>query len=342
MFVLQLIVLTSAAQVVSPFNKLKLKDTAATYSFIVSGHFHGASTNLSTFPAATVLANTDTLNSFQPAFLFTLGDMFLDLDKNYIDHYQRALFSKLKMPVFNAVGNHDLSNGDMYEKTFGATYYSFIAGLELFIVLNTEKDDGSIKGEQLEMLQEALKKGQQQSIKNIFILSHRPIWSENDPAYTGLFAGNTRTALGSNNYEKEIKPLLTNISKVKNIYWMSGSMANAPASFFYHKDESSNITFMQTAIRDLPRDAVLLVTADKGIISFKGISLTGQSLEPIEHYGIEYWKKSVPEEEKFNYRLLPLMIFKAIMHPYFWSGFAVALLLFLLLRFVNKRWKKRK
>ncbi|MCW3102607.1 MAG: hypothetical protein JWO09_1047 [Bacteroidetes bacterium] len=339
---LLLLSLTSAAQVISPFNRLELKDTSDTYSFIVSGHFHGASTNLSTFPAATVLANTDTLNSFQPAFLLTLGDVFLDLDKNYIEHYRRSLFSKLKMPVFNAVGNHDLSNGDMYEKTFGATWYFFTAGSELFIVLNTEKNDGSIDGAQLEMLQNALKKGEEQSIKNIFIFSHRPVWSENDPTFAGLFAGNTRTAIGSNNYEKELKPLLTAVSKAKPVYWMSGSMANAPASFFYHRDEKTNITFMQTAIRDLPRDAVLLVTANKGAISFKGISLTGQSLEPVEHYGIEYWKRSVPEEEKFNYRLLPLMLFKAVTHLYFWSGFVIALLLFLLLRFVTKRWKKRK
>jgi len=339
---LLLLALSSAAQVISPFNRMELKDTSAAYSFIVSGHFHGASGNLSTFPAATVLANTDTLNSLRPAFLLTLGDLFLDLDNTYIEHYRRSLFSKLKMPLFNAVGNHDLSNGDMYEKTFGATWYFFTAGSELFIVLNTEKDDGSIEGEQLEMLQNALQNAQEQDIKNVFIFSHRPVWAENDPVFAGLFAGNTRTAVGSNNYENELKPLLTAIAKVKPVYWMSGSMANAPASFFYHKDENTKITFMQTAVRDLPRDAVLLVTADKGVISFKGISLTGQSLEPVEHYGIDYWKRSVPEEEKFNYRLLPLLVSKAVTHLYFWSGFVIALLLFLLLSLVVKRWKKRK
>lgn len=329
------------AQIISPFNKLKMKDTLSDYSFIVSGHFHGASSNTSTYPAATLLANIDTLNSVNAAFLMSLGDLFIDVNEIYINNYNKSLFNKLKMPLFNAVGNHDISNGNYYEKVFGKSYYSFLLNSELFIVLDTEQDDGSIVDGQLEFFKNRLKDANSEKVKNIFIFSHRPIWSENNSRYSALFAGNTRTALGENNYDDEIKPLLLEISKSKSIYWMSGSMADAPASFFYHKEAESNIIYIQTAIRDLPRDAVMQVNLVNGKVKFKGISLTGQKLDMIENYNIEYWTKAVPDEAKFNFRMLPYLTKQILFHYYFWIGFTSSLLILIILRFVYSKWKKR-
>lgn len=329
------------AQIISPFNKLKVKDTLSDYSFIVSGHFHGASSNTSTYPAATLLANIDTLNSVNAAFLMSLGDLFIDVNEIYINNYNKSLFNKLKMPLFNAVGNHDISNDNYYEKVFGKSYYAFLLNSELFIVLDTEQDDGSIVDGQLEFFKNRLKDANSEKVKNIFIFSHRPVWSENNSRYSALFAGNTRTALGENNYDDEIKPLLLEISKSKSIYWMSGSMADAPASFFYHKEAESNIIYIQTAIRDLPRDAVMQVNLVNGKVKFKGISLTGQKLDMIENYNIEYWTKAVPDEAKFNFRMLPYLTKQILFHYYFWIGFTSSLLILIILRFVYSKWKKR-
>ncbi|MGZ4055323.1 MAG: metallophosphoesterase family protein [Bacteroidia bacterium] len=331
-----------SAQLVSPFNKLSVTDTSKSYSFIVSGHFHGGSTNISTFPASTILAGIDTLNALKPAFLISLGDLFLDVNDVYIEHYQKSFFSKLQMPLYNAVGNHDVGNGNMYEKIYGKTFFSFKIQSEFFIVLNTELNDGSIKDEQLAFFKNALNEAHAKEIKNIFILSHRPVWSENAPDYKNLFAGNTRTALGHNNYEEVIKPLIADFSKDKSVYWFSGSMAGGPSSFFYHKEANTGLTVIQTAIRDLPRDAVLQVNVADGKISFKGISLTGQNIEPIENYDIDYWKKTIAPEEKFNYRLLPLMTKQMLMHQYFWIGLVVGSLLFVTAFFIKRRWKRKK
>lgn len=330
------------AQTISPFNKRSIADTSASYSFIVSGHFHGESTNMSTFPASTLLAGIDTLNNIKPIFLMSLGDMFIDVNETYINHYQKSLFDKLEMPIFNAVGNHDLSNNNYYENVYGKTFFAFTNHSELFIVLNTEINDGRIKDEQLIFLRNSLIAAHSEKFKNIFIFSHRPVWSENNPVYEGLFLGNTRTALGENNFEDDIKPLLLEFSKEKSIYWMSGSMADAPASFFYHKELESNITFVQTAIRDLPRDAVLQVNVEDGKITFKGISLTGQTLQPIVSYNIDYWNKNISIEEPFNYRLLPYLTMKMVSHYYFWIGFTSSIILLLILRFLYSIWKKRK
>ncbi|MBA3284467.1 MAG: metallophosphoesterase, partial [Nitrosopumilus sp.] len=166
-----------SAQVISPFNKIEIKDTLDSYTFIVSGHFHGASTNASTFPSSSLLANIDTLNALKPQFLMSLGDLFVDVNDTYIKNYQNSLFDKIKTPLFNAVGNHDISNGNIYEKVFGKTFFSFEYGSELYIVLNTELNDGSISGEQLDFLKKVLFGSVSDNKKNIFIFSHRPIWS---------------------------------------------------------------------------------------------------------------------------------------------------------------------
>jgi hypothetical protein len=329
-----------SAQIVSPFNKLNVSDTSQIYSFIVSGHFHGASSNISTYPASSLLANIDTLNSLQPSFLMSLGDLFLDVNEINILHYQKSLFNKLKMPLFNAVGNHDLS-GNLYEKVFDPTFFKIIINSELFIVLNTEVNDGSIKGEQLEFLKNTLFPDSLQGIKNIFIFSHRPVWAESIVKYKNLFQGNTRTILGNNNFP-EIISLFQPISKSKNVYWISGSMGGGPSSFFYDRNDSVNITFMQTAIRDLPRDAVLLVTVNNGNILLKGVSLTDEVLKPIEQYNIDYWNKTIPPEQHFNFRLLPYLTIQIISHKDFWIGVFLTVLSFVVFLYIRRRWKKRK
>ncbi len=330
------------AQVSSPFNHLSIRDTTTNYSFIVSGHFHGASTNNSTFPASSILANIDSINSLNSLFLMCLGDLFLDVNDNYINHYKYSLFDKLKMPFFNSVGNHDLA-GNYYENNYGKTFFSFINESELFIVLNTELNDGSIKDEQLKFLSYTLDSAVNKNIKNIFIFSHRPIWSERIDKYSKLFTDNTRTAIGKNNFNEDLKPLLQKVSKNKNVYWISGSMGgSAPASFFYDKNEDMNVTFMCTAIRDLPRDALLQVKVNNGLVSMKGISLTGQTLKPIENYNLDYWKKTMPEEQKFNFRLLPYLTKQMLLHHFFWIGFFSCSLLIIFIRLIRKRWKKGK
>ncbi len=338
-FILLVLINTSESQVSSPFNKLILQDTPSVYSFIISGHFHGASTNASTFPSSTIQASIDTLNSLNPLFLMSLGDMFIDVNETYIHHYQKSLFDKLKMPLFNAVGNHDVSNGNMYEKLFGKSYFSFRNGTEVFIILDTEKDDGSVMADQLAFLTDALKLS---FSKNIFIFSHRPVWAENSERYKKLFNGNTRTMFGSNNYENVVRPLLMKYSKEKNIYWVSGSLGGGPASFFYDKEIATNITFMQTAIRDQQRDAVLRVNVADGIVNFNGISLTGEQLEPIENYNVDFWNNTIPVEQKFNFRLLPYLTKQLIFHHYFWVGFISSVILIAFFVLIKNRWKRSK
>ena len=340
--VLMLVInITASGQSTSPFNHLAVKDTINEYAFIVSGHFHGASTNYSTFPASTILANLDTLNSQHALFLMSLGDLFLDVNDTYLQHYHKSLFQKLAMPFFNVVGNHDIANGNMYEKVYGKTWFSFKCGSELYIGLNTEVNDGNIKEEQLDFFKNTLKQVGTGEIKNVFIFSHRPVWAESIEKYKKLFTDNTRTAFGKNNFSKTIEPLLKTSSTHAAIFWISGSLGSGPASFFYDRDEQANITYMQTAIRNVPRDAVLKVDLKKGKVSFSGISLTGEKLNAISSYNVDYWLKTISPDQQFNFRLLPYLVITMVKHHFFWIGVLFSLIIFSVICLVRKKWKKR-
>ena len=324
-------------QITSPFNSRIISDSLPkAFTFLVSGHFHGASTNVSGFPASSLQANIDSLNHIQPAFMVSLGDLFLDVDSTIIHNYRSSLFNKLQFPLFNAVGNHDLANGNIYEKFYGRTYSSFVLSNALFIILNTELNDGSIKGEQLEFLTQILNISKE--IKYVFLFSHRPIWSEENSKYDNLFADNTHSNFG-NNFKSDVLPLLIEKKKTTQIIWFSGSLGGlAPTSFFYDNDDG--ITFIQTAIRDLPRDAVLQVSVGDSV-SFKGISLTGKKLEKIQNYNIQYWQQHNAPPPQFSFRMLPYYCKMMLLHRYYWYGILSIIGLYFFFLIISK-WRKRK
>ncbi len=320
------------AQKRSPFNQLPIAiDSTGNYKFMVSGHFYGGQCNQTGFPTNTLLANLDTINQSNSNFIICLGDLFADV-KNNIPKYQRSLFTKMTSPLFNAVGNHDLS-GNVYQDHFGATYFYFIINNDIHLILDTETDNGSIKGEQLKLLNEIKNLTQTNSINNVFIYAHRTLWARSYPDLNHLFKDNTQAKFG-NNFKSDILPILKSISKTTNLYWFSGSLGEAPASFFYFKD--NNINYIATAIRGLPRDAVLFVNVKQGEVSFETKSLTDQEVLPLYNYDVDYWDKT-PVDSGFNYRLLPLYTKQMLFHPFFWIGIGLMFFIFTLYLITKKK-----
>ncbi|MFN3916792.1 MAG: metallophosphoesterase family protein [Flavobacteriales bacterium] len=306
--------------------------TDAGFSFIVSGHFHGGSNNTSGFPASTILSYIDDFNATNNRFMICLGDLFLDV-RNDIPVYKRVLIDKLNKPLFNTPGNHDIS-GNVYQENFGKTYGSFRISQALFILLDTELDNSSIKGEQLMLLQQKL--NDLSEITQVYLFSHRPVWAESLPVFEGVFPDNTKSKFGTN-FNDEVYPLLKKAQNTAQVYWFSGSLGDAPASFFYHKMADEQIHFIQTAIRNLPRDAILRVNVVDAETSFSTISLTGQYLEPLQHYNLQFWQNYRKPKESFNWRLLPLYVKQMIFHRYFWYGAGFSLLLFILITFFKRK-----
>lgn len=320
-------------------NGIGLKhDSLTSFSFIVSGHFHGSSSNVSGFPAASLQANIGKINLLGAHFLVSTGDMFLDI-RNDIPNYKKALFSRVTIPIFNVPGNHDYPKS-IYEENFGKTYGYFFYKDCAFLLLDTELDNGSIEGDQWELFRDViLKSSGGNSIRNVFIFSHRPVWAEDDEKLKRVFQENTKSTFKTN-FESEIEPFLMKIKKKMNFYWFSGSLGgNAPASFFYHK-ANDKITYIQSAIRDLPRDAMLQVYVEEGNVSFKTFSLNQHKAPRLEDCNVEMWKRG-PVDEGFNYRLIKLYMIQMVTHRYFWYGAGWTTGFILLLVWFGKRRRRK-
>lgn len=327
------------AQYTSPFNGRSIQaDSTGSYSFVVSGHFYGDGTNKSHFPANTLLANMDVFNQPDIKMLVCLGDLFKDIS-NEIPNYEKSFFDRLEIPLINTVGNHDLT-GSIYQDNYGETAFMFEVGGDIHLILDTERDNGDIEDEQLDLLKETLEKTEKGEVNNVFIYTHRTVWKDAYPEMDGLFLDNTQGLTGTN-YESEVLPLLKSISEKSQVFWFSGSLGVAPASFFYFHDEAQNVKIIGTAIRTLPRDAVLRVNVNQDEVSFETISLTGQELLPLESYDVDFWQNEVGAEP-FNWKLIPYYMELAVTHRYFWYGFGSSLITLLSIWFFLKRRRRKR
>lgn len=339
----------------SPFNGLEVlpADSTGHYRILIGGHFHGASNNRSGYPAATLLANLDTINAIGADLFLSTGDLFMDAEKDRA-RYERSFFTRLKMPLFNAPGNHDSGPAEdqvirvggwkqvLYAPTDPGPTVSWmeIPG-PIVAVLNTERSDGSADSERIAMMNRLLEvvdstHEETRSLAQVFVASHRPVWAEDDPQYADLFKDNTRSLTGTN-FQKEVYPILDEIAKHAHIYWISGSLGGeAPSSIFF-QEHAPNITYIQCAIRDEPRDALLIADVYPDSIHWSALSLTGQELKAPQTYDAAWWRAKTGRGEDFNWRLLPYYIRQVITHRAFWWGAACTLLLvFLVRRFLRR------
>ena len=325
----------SLAETISPFNNLAVKtDSTGAYRFIVSGHFHGSGHNRTGLPTNSLLANLDWLNESNSAFVMCLGDLFLDVTTD-IPFYEKSLFSKLKMPLFNAVGNHDLSQS-VYQDHYGATYLSFEVAGDLHLILDTELNDGSLKNAQLDWFKEQVKAVKAGQYNRVFVYAHRTIWVNHYSELDRLFKDNTQSLLG-NNFTETIYPLIQDMSQQTDLYWFAGSLGDAPASFFHFKD-GETVTYIATAIRGLKRDAVLIADVNSDGVEFSTQSFTGESLLNLEEYDVAFWNERVGKKP-FNYRLIPYYTKNIVTHQHFWYGVGTGILLLLVIRRFRRKKK---
>lgn len=322
---------TGALAQVSPFNGAALGpiDSTGHYRVIIGGHFHGESTNRSGYPASTVLANLDTIHTLGAHLFLSTGDLYMDARADSA-RYARSLFRKLQVPFFNAPGNHDA-------RLRGTDHIVLRTGSDHVLVFDTESRDGSLSSEQLEVLRAIGDPLTDQPTTRVFILCHRPVWAEGDPAYSDLFIDNTRSALGTN-FKKEVYPIIQRIAERAHVYWISGSLGGqAPSSIFF-QEHAPNITYIQCAVRDEPRDALLIADVFPDRVDWSALSLTGQQLQRPETYDAAWWRTQRSSGgEDFNWRLLPYLVKKTVLRSEFWWGAAFSLLLLGLVRRLLRR-----
>jgi 3',5'-cyclic AMP phosphodiesterase CpdA len=168
----------------------------------------------------------DTINKMNPDFVITGGDLVMDvLNQTYgradsLFTLYKEVSGELNMPVYNAVGNHEVygwhrdeegieTNPEfgkkMYEKRLGDRYYSFDHKNWHFIILDAidRHEDGHYIGridqEQVEWLKGDLEKTDK--LTPIAITVHIPFITSRAQLSQGALAANTEGGVINNSLE---------------------------------------------------------------------------------------------------------------------------------------------
>lgn len=168
----------------------------------------------------------DTVNKLNPDFVITGGDLVMDvLDQTYgradsLYFLYKEISSELNMPVYNAVGNHEVygwhrdeegieSNPEfgkkMYENKLGERYYSFDHKGWHFIILDAiyRGENGNYMGkidqEQVEWLKGDLEKTDK--LTPITITVHIPFITSRTQLSQGALAKNSEGSVITNSLE---------------------------------------------------------------------------------------------------------------------------------------------
>ena len=128
---------------VKPWTSENFANKPENFQFVIIGDRTGGANAEGTFKLA-----IDQINLLQPEFVINVGDLIegypIDEDDlNSMWEESDKMISKLQMPFFYTIGNHDVSGKEMKEawlKRRGADYYYFVYNDVLFMVLNTEDD----------------------------------------------------------------------------------------------------------------------------------------------------------------------------------------------------------
>ena len=116
----------------------------------------------------------------KPHFLIHLGDMIpRSGEKEWNTFFE--ISKPIKVPLLPVVGNHEVSSPSLGEKLYRKqfllpdekTYYAFVAGGVLFVILNSEEEGGRIIGDQRSWLENTLSSSKE-TFKLIFL--HRPLF----------------------------------------------------------------------------------------------------------------------------------------------------------------------
>ncbi|MBS1500038.1 MAG: hypothetical protein JST41_12860, partial [Bacteroidetes bacterium] len=97
------------------------------------------------------------------------------------------------------------------------------------------------------------------------------------------------------------------------------------------------ITFIQCAIRDEPRDALLYADVFPDKVEWSALSLTGQGLLAPEAYDADWWRAHAGKKPDTNWRLLPYLVKTTVMRKEFWWGALAGMLVLLLVRRTCRR-----
>jgi hypothetical protein len=152
------------------------------------------------------------------------GDIVKNATSENWDQVDRDV-SELGVPVHFAVGNHDVSDRDLYESRYGRTYYSFNHGSDLFVALDPNLDHWNISGLQLSFLREVL--ADLDSVTNLFVICHQLLWWDSTNRFAEVKPNSTDNRADSVNFWSTVEPILRGVNHP--VYLFAGDIGAHPS-----------------------------------------------------------------------------------------------------------------
>lgn len=240
-----------------PIETTQQEEDKPTFSFFVAGHTYGKAGKNNKGLHPPFVEMFDKLNNIDPLeFGVLTGDIVYQSTTEDWNEVDRDL-AQLKVPIYFAVGNHDVLDRELFSQRYGKTYYSFRKENNLFLILDPNLDKWSISGDQLNFFRKEVKAVKPDD--NIFIFSHQVIWWEPDNDFSNISINSESGRKDNPNFWSELAPLFT---KLENpIYMFAGDVgAFSPGenkSLYFGRYE--NIQFIASGMGGGIHDNIVLV-----------------------------------------------------------------------------------
>ena len=185
----------------------------------------------------------------------------------------------LGLPIHFAVGNHDMTDRDLYESRYGQTYFSFVHQSDLFIVLDPNIDNWNISGDQLQFLQDVLI-SQSENVNNIFVFFHQLLWWEPDNIYQNIDMNSLAGRDDAINFWSEVEPLFNAISNQTFMFAGDVGAFNTGSEFMF--DQYDNITLIASGMGGGVRDNIVVIDVhEDATVSYRLIALNGTEINTL-------------------------------------------------------------
>lgn len=232
-----------------------------TYFFFVAGHAYGKpNPRHKTIGLYHPLKNY--LHSTEQGANLELGVLTGDIVRSATTKAWDAVDDDIKalgIPVYFAVGNHDVGRGKsakrkLFEERYGATFYQFIFRNDLFIVLDPNIDYWNISGEQLDFLKQSV--SDTDHVNNIFVFFHQVLWWDSANRFHKVRFNSDSGRGEVINFWTDIEPLFHGLKN--NVYMFAGDVCavrNSKPHYFNY----DNISLIASGMGSGENDNLLVV-----------------------------------------------------------------------------------
>jgi len=251
---------------------------------IVAGHIYGSHKSTASHPAKSFISNLNYFANLNPRLMILLGDIVPhSTTADFQDLEERFLLNQ-DYPIFNAVGNHDVEDRQLYEDRYGPTYYYFPHHSTYFIILDTELDNCRIRGDQLQMLDAALTNAvSDPGISQIFIFTHKVIFFDrnlsqrltNDQSH---LPNDRYSCLFSNNYARLLTDFFLPAAETKPVYLLAGDVGAWGGNLtpYQARYQGSDFHLLTTGLGDTAQDSVILINIKGDHININYLKLNNE------------------------------------------------------------------